>query len=991
MTDHTATDLSYGHLGEATYDIETGEWRFSLDPFSQNIQQLLPLRSGIPSIQSSSSSYAFKDRTKSTKSLVKSQPETFPANPLLSSLAHSQAPAHSEPHVGQLLAVGKAVDVEQTFGSRKTTIIATSCGQAGHVLRLIKPRIERHEWGRQSSTRLSLLDTGSSDHGYWVGIGGRILQTVFAEDRNSPTTWLAVRQASSTTIFRPVYSATTTPAVVPNGYTNLYLSSRLNANPVAVLTAEQSGSRSHVDVTFNPWYTQQFAVVDQMGSWTTWDIEGGRKKHSTTRLIPGKRANIYDGYVPDPTLKAPDNADSWHQIWWVGSVSTIFVCSRRHVAVFDVKAAPIRLSSRGFFKANNSDWILDVKRSPSNLSHLFVLTSSRIYWLEVIPAGEEKDSATGFKVILSYRHFRAANDRTMRLSILNDEDGKNRIESRWTSYSLHAVSVSISSGNSSLVNFYTFFANPNGLGDPTSCHGSLNLSNDMNNQEIGVQDQLQTLHFLRIPLTAIPNRPPGPELQYLNIKFYQILVISSNLGLSSGLCAVQLTSPQGQNSALHVTAPTRTYIHTPGYMSSKRVIDDPWVIANGRNGDENLLPLDRSSDHSGLSKSRPEAKDYTRLTINFRSIYQHAFNDSRNINSRITDLLENVLDRIRQGKETDELAMSTFLDLAQIPGFTEDLEQGAPVLRNFLESLKLNEEPDSSSSLVLSNLTLCPGIGFQTLRDSQLPDLLKVYDQVAENWISNLPLRVSGLTRLAKFKIARKVAVELCLSSIGISLCNKSSQVPTALELDAEELPALNRSVITSREGSPAVRSSQILSGALDERAFGLPTPAQTPSLYSQSHASASEYAEDPAISRLRQYAVSIKAKPDLGSSKILFHWPQAPGVDPATYSWGETQKKAAADESGEETDHGKRREAARRKRTTERFLSRESTAAVESYSQPTLTPFRSQPDVGQYPASSQTIADDVPMTQPDRGAFGSRSAQQGKQKQKKKRTAGFR
>jgi len=29
MTDHRATDLSYGHLGEASYDVDEQSWSFS--------------------------------------------------------------------------------------------------------------------------------------------------------------------------------------------------------------------------------------------------------------------------------------------------------------------------------------------------------------------------------------------------------------------------------------------------------------------------------------------------------------------------------------------------------------------------------------------------------------------------------------------------------------------------------------------------------------------------------------------------------------------------------------------------------------------------------------------------------------------------------------------------------------------------------------------------------------------------------------------------
>ena len=293
------------------------------------------------------------------------------------------------------------MDVGRTLGSRTTTLIATPCGEAGHVLRLIRPRIEKHGWGKQSAARLSLMDAGSLDQGYWIGTGGPILQITFADDGNSANTWLVVRQASVTTIFRPIYYTTSIPAVAPSGHVKIYSPSRIHANPLAVLTAERSGSRGHVDVSFNPWYTRQFVVVDELGSWSIWDIEGRQSKSSTVKLIPGRSANIYDGYVPDPTLKKPDNADGWHQILWVSTVTTIVVCNRRHLAVFDVKARPIRLQSPELLAASNSDWILDLKRSPVDLSHLFVLTSSQIFWLEVLPAGREEDGDIGVRVILS--------------------------------------------------------------------------------------------------------------------------------------------------------------------------------------------------------------------------------------------------------------------------------------------------------------------------------------------------------------------------------------------------------------------------------------------------------------------------------------------------------------------------------------------------------------------------------------------------------------
>ena len=527
-----------------------------------------------------------------------------------------------------------------------------------------------------------------------------------------------------------------------------------------------------------------------------------------------------------------------------------------------------------------------------------------------------------------------------------------------------------------------------GLG-PTSSQTSLELLNDLNGQDTGYLKQIQSLCFLAAPLNPIPNRPPRPEHQYIeeDFKFYQILATASNLGLSSGLCTMH---PQQGNSMLYVTPPTRIYSYTPGNTSSKRAADEPWIVPDGQADDPG-----NHINHSFLRRRTVSAREVNndqRFTINFRSIFEQAFDHDEAVhyNESITEILETTMNSIKVAKEKGSLAMATFLDLSQIPGFSEDLEQGAPILRHFLQLLTEDEEPEASSALVLSNLTVCPGIEFETLENYSLPDLLKVYDQVAENWIASLPLQVPYKTRLTKFKIARKLAVELCLSSIGVSLRNKASEAPSLPVHDGKEpLDLLQRSAAPSREGSPALFSSQIPPSLVTESGFGLPTPEQTPSLYSQSHASASEFDEDPAILRLRQFAVSIKSKPDLGTSKILSHWPAAPGVDPAMYSYDAIQRKAAADESGEESDRGKRRDRIRRKRRTEGFLSRESTAAVESSSQSGFAPWGSQPDNGHIGFSSQMI-DDVPMTQPDRGAFGSRVTQI-KKKPRKKRAAGFR
>jgi hypothetical protein len=40
MTDHRTTDLSYGHLGEASYDADEKSWHFSSQPSIGGLHQV---------------------------------------------------------------------------------------------------------------------------------------------------------------------------------------------------------------------------------------------------------------------------------------------------------------------------------------------------------------------------------------------------------------------------------------------------------------------------------------------------------------------------------------------------------------------------------------------------------------------------------------------------------------------------------------------------------------------------------------------------------------------------------------------------------------------------------------------------------------------------------------------------------------------------------------------------------------------------------------
>jgi RNA polymerase I-specific transcription initiation factor RRN6 len=333
-------------------------------------------------------------------------------------------------------------------------------------------------------------------------------------------------------------------------------------------------------------------------------------------------------------------------------------------------------------------------------------------------------------------------------------------------------------------------------------------------------------------------------------------------------------------------------------------------------------------------------------------------------------------------------------EIVGISGLPGDIEAAAASLRQFISALSQVHCPDETSifSFVLSNLTTCPAIQFPLEQATKYPDPMIVFNQLIDNWMASLPRDVPSKARLSKLNILRQTAVELFLSSFAVSLRNKATDInnrPVQIGEDDLTLPELEKENGTTRESSPANFSPALAPFPQTRPDFSLPTPTQTPSLYSRA-TSASDYKEDPVISRLRQYVVSIKSKPDFGKSPILSRWPSKPGSDPANYSWRAKQKAAEQDQNGAGKEQRNRKEGARRRRRTEKFLNQERGQAAEASSQPMVViPSGSQPVVANNGFSSQTV-EDVSMTQPDRGASGSRSTQKSKKKAKKHRTAGF-
>ena len=436
MSEACPLDLNYGHFGEPSFDSENHEWHFprqpggtrELKPVGQPVQALQsPLYGPAAHIQSAT------ERIRNIKDLTHQYPELLPASSLLPGLAQvsevvNEVTSGHDPTVSELLAIGEAVDRDSRgHGSKTVSIVAVAGGAAGEVVRLVLLKNEKLGWEDSKNIRLSAFSSKGGEEVWWSGNGSPIQQLVFAEADGRPSSWLAVRYHGAISVLRPHLRRNADMAPLAHAAAARIPLSRLNANCITTLKTNEADDVPYSDVAFNPWYNQQIATVNQKGGWAVWDIEKiekrtrGRRfwKHEKVRL-----GNLLDGLSEEkkPTVSV---ADGWGAVLWAGDRSTILVADRRMLAVFDITRDPRRLIAPNLVSSTTSDWILDVKRSSKDSTHVFVTTTFRIFWLQITgSAGNlgDEEMAAGAKCLLSWCHFRDPEDMSLSLRIADDSE-----------------------------------------------------------------------------------------------------------------------------------------------------------------------------------------------------------------------------------------------------------------------------------------------------------------------------------------------------------------------------------------------------------------------------------------------------------------------------------------------------------------------------------------------------------------------------------------
>ena len=414
MVDNAGDDLPYGQFGEAVYDYEKTLWRFERSiKLEFGLLQLGESKVAIPpaAAQNAGSNYYHskegpaRRRGKQVKTLIQSNPELQPASGLLGEYARiseavQDAFERYDPMKGNLIAFGAIID---QLGRASVEIIALPCGPTGSDLRIAQISKQRHGW--DSKQVWLAVPVIHGEEATWKGPGAPIQSVVFSWPLKDGDSFLAVRLIAQTLVFRPVLSRKP-----------LHGSSSLGLDPLFNLRIEQTGGSPHADVGFNPWNADEFAVVDQAGFWSVWKLKS-RHNESTRQIFDSK---LVDG---DHRTKCKVVDDGWARIIWIKNSTTIVVCGRRKMKLFNIANGP---DSSELLEVNvglksSVGWILDMALLPSRTSSFCVLTSSHIFVYEIDAESNENLLA---KELKSFRHFRNPDDISLRLHVFQDNDGK---------------------------------------------------------------------------------------------------------------------------------------------------------------------------------------------------------------------------------------------------------------------------------------------------------------------------------------------------------------------------------------------------------------------------------------------------------------------------------------------------------------------------------------------------------------------------------------
>ncbi|KAJ9132640.1 hypothetical protein NKR23_g11134 [Pleurostoma richardsiae] len=444
----------------------------------------------------------------------------------------------------------------------------------------------------------------------------------------------------------------------------------------------------------------------------------------------------------------------------------------------------------------------------------------------------------------------------------------------------------------------------------------------------------------------------GDELQHA-VRFYQFLGLGSDLSLHSSLNAVSADqghvsgAPDVRFDRLWRQGKRKAYLHR---------VEDSFVLPDELRRE--VVPEAEQRPGPGLTQLARIAERSSR-SRNLRSFFSRVI---RGINDTLND------DESAVGTDKDGHDIIPFQSIREI--VERGVEEGQATfvsLLDFIDHIQRPPDFDVAGFDWNSQIDELQGIDSDRVRivqqsaHSMRLSPADLFEKFSILWSARLPpnaLREATERRMQA--ILQRLAIEISLSGLGLMVNDP------AASLYHDELPSPDS--LIKREGTPSAQTQNMHKAGLPTPSAS-PAPAPAPIHPEADNVDYNAQDVDPVIKRLQMYmTIRTLPPPNKPGSRLLSHWPEQRGSDPAEDSFipGNLKRDRGRD------SRRKQRNASKRRQSSERSIRGSSPASGPS-TQPLPRIIHSSQIPDNTSQSQPSSLPVQPMSQPVSGLHGVR------------------
>ncbi|KAG6010988.1 hypothetical protein E4U21_000015 [Claviceps maximensis] len=468
------------------------------------------------------------------------------------------------------LVMGEMTDF-RSYRPTVAPLLAVVTGESGQKLRLVLAKETRWQWEEHQDAllHLSVLDTSQPENEtLWMGDGLPIVSVKFVTTLwlSKRVRWLLVQTQTSVTLLQPEIHPVPVPDHEKPSSDTFQPPSYIAPNRLITLHHKETGGNDISDVVFIPspaTSLPRIGLIDQCGYWSIWTLLGTwQVGMNTLRLSLYKCGHMYEGVLPsitplstypsqrhgmlslgkhchlddplDPALMPEQGSKDAEE----STRNHVLIWNAQHIVVLDLETETF-LPQLDIIRQSRlaPDWIIGVERSPANESHLFVLTTRQIIWLDLSLAQGVAKPVMRPALLLACSHVGFGNEDYRITTCPVSKDDSN------------STMVFIHSPNVSQLTVYWFGVAPETQLPQYHRH----ITSLFSEATVSAIHKAQLIKVCPAEIEApwISDEPgPGSNYMHHNVKFYQMTILGEDLSVRYCICT-SLADP-----SVTVTLPT---------------------------------------------------------------------------------------------------------------------------------------------------------------------------------------------------------------------------------------------------------------------------------------------------------------------------------------------------------------------------------------------------------------------------------------------------